>query len=101
MRDSAAPNGPISPFRTTTGWPTSHFSIGTAVDAVTLVDLSDGKGVQVDGEKQSTCQLHNGRRFKAGNMIFAIATELQFDTSGADRSLWRVRQRWPHRRAGA
>ena len=58
-----------------------HFSIETATDAVTLVDLSEGKGVHVDGEIMTTCQLRSGQKIKAGNMIFTIATELPFDTS--------------------
>ncbi len=57
-----------------------HFSIETSDDAVTLIDLSEGKGVQIDGEKQETCQLRSGQKIRAGNMIFVIATELLFET---------------------
>lgn len=60
-----------------------HFSIETSDDAVTLADLSGGQGVQIDGEKMTTCQLRSGQKIKAGNMIFALGTELLFETSGA------------------
>jgi hypothetical protein len=60
-----------------------HFSIETTDDAVTLSDLSQGQGVQIDGQKLTTCQLRSGQKIKAGNMIFAIGTELLFETSGA------------------
>jgi hypothetical protein len=60
-----------------------HFSIETTDDAVTLADLSQGQGVQVDGEKMTTCQLRSGQKIKAGNMTFAVGTELLFETSGA------------------
>jgi hypothetical protein len=60
-----------------------HFSVETTDDGVTLVDLSDGKGVHVDGEKTTSSPLHSGQKIKAGSMIFAITTELLFETSGA------------------
>ncbi len=60
-----------------------HFSIETADDTVTLVDLSDGKGVQVDGEKLANCQLRSGQKIRAGNLLFAVTTERLFETSGA------------------
>jgi hypothetical protein len=60
-----------------------HFSIETTNDAVTLVDLSDGQGVQVEGKPTTNCLLLSGQKIKAGNLIFAIATELLFETSGA------------------
>jgi len=60
-----------------------HFSIETTDSAVTLSDLSKGHGVQIDGEKMTTCQLRSGQKIKAGSMIFAIGTEAPFETSGA------------------
>lgn len=60
-----------------------HFSIETTDGAVTLLDLSQGPGVQIDGEKLATCQLRAGQKIKAGNMIFVIGTEILFETSGA------------------
>jgi pSer/pThr/pTyr-binding forkhead associated (FHA) protein len=60
-----------------------HFSIETSDAAVTLADLSGGQGVQIDGEKLTTCQLRSGQKIKAGNMIFGVGTEVLFDTSNA------------------
>ena len=60
-----------------------HFSIETTEDGVILVDLSDGHGVQVDGEKATNFALRSGQKIKAGNLIFTIAAELLFETSGA------------------
>lgn len=60
-----------------------HFSIETTDQAVTLVDLSQGHGVQIDGEKMATCQLRSGQKIKAGSMIFVIGTEVLYETSGA------------------
>ncbi len=60
-----------------------HFSIETTDTEVTLIDLSNGHGVQIDGEKLATCQLRSGQKIKAGNMTFVIGTEVLFETSGA------------------
>ena len=60
-----------------------HFSIETGVNTVTLADLSSGNGLLVDGKIVTTCSLKSGQKFKAGNMVFAVTTELLFETSGA------------------
>lgn len=59
-----------------------HFSIETTDDAVTLVDLSEGKGVLVDGQQSPQCRLRSGQKIKAGSMVFVVATEQLFATSG-------------------
>ena len=58
-----------------------HFSIETTNDAVALADLSQGKGVSVDGEKTEACQLHSGQKIQAGKMTFVVATERLFESS--------------------
>jgi hypothetical protein len=60
-----------------------HFSLETTEESVNLVDLSDGAGVLVDGKPTSNCGLRSGQKIQAGNLIFAIATERLFQTSGA------------------
>ena len=60
-----------------------HFSIETDDDSATLVDNSDGKGVVVDGQKVTKCSLISGQKIKAGSLVFAVTTELLFETSGS------------------
>src|SRR5262249_455299 len=60
-----------------------HFSIETTNDSVTLADLSQGKGVEVDGQKTESCQLRSGQKIQAGRMAFAVSTERLFESSTA------------------
>ena len=60
-----------------------HFSIETTNDSVTLADLSQGKGVEVDGQKTENCQLRSGQKIQAGRMAFAVSTERLFESSTA------------------
>jgi len=60
-----------------------HFSIETTDDAVKLTDLSQGDGVQVDGQKTTECRLHSGQKIQAGSLIFVVATERLFETSAS------------------
>ena len=60
-----------------------HFSIETNDDTVTLIDNSDGRGVVVDGQQITKCSLGSGQKIKAGNLVFAVTTELLFETSGS------------------
>jgi Family of unknown function (DUF6931)/Inner membrane component of T3SS, cytoplasmic domain len=60
-----------------------HFSIETTDDAVCLLDLSQGQGVQVDGVPATSCQLRPGQRIEAGSIVFAVDTEMPFETSRA------------------
>jgi hypothetical protein len=58
-----------------------HFSIETTDDVVTLVDLSQGRGVEVDGQKIESCELRSGQKIEAGSMVFAVETQMPFETS--------------------
>src|SRR5262249_5651582 len=58
-----------------------HFAIETGDDAVTLADVSKGKGVLVDGQKVETCVLRSGQRIAAGGLVFGVGTEALFGTS--------------------
>jgi hypothetical protein len=60
-----------------------HFSVETKSNAVLLVDLSEGSGLQVDGKSVTNGSLKTGQKVKAGNMVFAITNETPFDTLGA------------------
>jgi hypothetical protein len=60
-----------------------HFSIETTDESVSLIDLSDGAGVLVDGDQSNKCQLRGGQKIQAGSLIFEITTELLFQTSGS------------------
>src|SRR5579872_37421 len=57
-----------------------HFSIETTNDAVTLAELSQGKGGEVDGQKTEACALSSGQKIQAGKTTFVIATERLFET---------------------
>ncbi len=58
-----------------------HFSIETDAGKVTLYDNSDGIGVVVDGKPTTKCTLVSGQKIKAGSLVFAVTTEILFETS--------------------
>src|SRR5262249_42910351 len=60
-----------------------HFSIETTDDAVKLTDLSQGVGVQVDGQKMAECRLRSGQKIQAGSLTFVLATERLFESSAS------------------
>jgi hypothetical protein len=60
-----------------------HFSIETTDDTVLLTDLSQGDGVQVDGQKMTECRLRSGQKIQAGSLTFVVTTERLFETSSS------------------